>query len=232
MQYLRRSGNPNALAAILALILLGVFAGPNTLPRLIESVFPAADSGSPCWWLREASGRAARQSLIGRAASSGGLPLEVQVDAEPLPTTPDGTFSIRITFVNRSIGTIPIVYDPDTVAIGDTGGSGAGIIFNAQTTPAAGVQQVGSYPEDALRLLGPRQRCVHRITLTANQAAQFAPNIGTGTATVIAYYRNTTRGGITAAQLSGLPQQIFPDQGLWVGVVASEPVVIPLGSGS
>lgn len=230
MRYFRRIGSDNTLVALFALILLGVFAGPNILPRIIDTILPSADGNTDCEWLRRGNNRAAHQSLIGREASLTGNPLQINVVADSFPANPDQTFYIRIIIINTTIGTVPIVYNRNDISLSDDGTSGMGIIFNAQGTPGFGGQAVASYPEDDIRLLGPRQRCVHRVELSPAQAAQLAPNIGTGTATVTAYYRNTSRGTITANQLAGIGQQIYGDQGLWTGVIVSEPDTIELSS--
>lgn len=230
VRYLRRVGNDNTLVALFALILLGVFAGPNILPRIVDTVLPSADGNTDCEWLRRGEDRALHQSLIGRQASLSGNPVEVRVVADALPATADETFFIRVIIVNTTIGTVPIYYNRNDVAIGDDGTSGIGIVFNAQGAPGVGGQTAISYPETDIRLLGPRQRCVHRIELSPNRAAQLASNIGTGTATVTAFYRNTARGTVTSPQISANLAPVFSDQGLWIGVVASEADTIELST--
>jgi hypothetical protein len=225
MQLFRRSENPNAIAAIFLLVLLAVFAGPNTLPRLLSNVLPFADEGAPCEWLRTAEDLAEHQSLIGRAVAN---PMALTVKVSPLPTTPDGQLVITITVINQSIGTVPILYNKDRVLVGDNGTSGLGIVFNPPNSKTTGAtrQDAASYLESDIRLLGPRQRCTHKIAFPANQ---IDPNLLSGTAGVTAYYRNNNRGQVAPAP-GGLATPIFSDQGLWTGFVQSEPVVIPLAS--
>jgi hypothetical protein len=129
---------------------------------------------------------------------------------------------------NESIGTVAIYYNPTQVRLGDDGvTSGLGVVFNSPGAIPAGQNQGTAYPESDIRLLGPRQSCVHRIEFPANQYPD--ASISTGNATVKAYYRNTTRG--TSAPVTNLATPIYADQGLWVGIVESEPVTIPFASG-
>lgn len=220
MSLFRRVGNPNFIVGVFLLVILSVLAGPNTLPRLIASLVPGFDEGAPCQWLRRGSDRAAHQSLIGRAART---PLSLSVRAAPLPTTLDATLVISITITNTSLGTVAINYNPDQVRLGDDGvTSGLGLVFNAPNRQPAGQFQGGGIPESDIRLLGPRQSCVHRVELPMSRLPD--PTIATGSASVKAYYRNTSPGAQT--QPGDPTTAVFPDQGLWVGVVESEPVII------
>ncbi|MBI5669296.1 MAG: hypothetical protein HZC41_14930 [Chloroflexi bacterium] len=227
MSIFRRSNNTNLLVGIFLLLLLAVFAGPGTLPRLISSLVPNIDESIPCAWLRQGINRAEHQSLIGRAAAS---PLALRVRPSPVPNTPDGILTITIIVTNTSIGTVAIVYDPDQVRIGDDGvTSGLGVVFNSPGPLPVGVSQgAGSYPESEIRLLGPRQSCVHKLEFPITQLP--ATNIATGSATVKAYYRNTNRGIVQNINPQATP--VYTDQGLWVGVVESESVPIPLSAGT
>jgi len=227
MGIFRRADNRQAITGLFLLVALAVFAGPNMLPRLIARIIPFADEGVPCEWLRTAEGRAQHQSLIGRAAAD---PILVAVESSPLPNTPDGTLVISITVINRSVGSVPFVFNPRQVLIGDNGSSGLGIIFNPVTTLTTGAvrQDAGSYAESDIRVLGPRQRCVHKIEFTASQV-NGSPILGTGTVSLVAYYRNNARGQVISAQ-GDLATPTFGDQGLWTGYIESEPAIIPLAS--
>lgn len=222
-RYFRRPDNPNTLVALFLLVLLAVLAG--TAPRLIGSIVPGADEGVPCSWLRQAEDRAAHQSLLGRGATS---PITLGVSASPLPTTSDGELIIRIIVVNDSLGAVPLIYNPSQVQIGDAGfNTGLGIAINSNAPlTAGGVQASAFVPESDIRVLGPRQRCVHTLRFPANQLPD--PSLATGTATVKAYYRNTSP-GVTQSQ-DPLATPVFPDQGLWVGVVESPAVTIPVAA--
>jgi hypothetical protein len=225
MQFLRRPTSTNSLVAIFLLVLLAVFAGPGMLPRIIASIIPSADESIPCEWLRSGIDRAAHQSLIGRSAVN---PIVVSVRTSALPRTAEERLVISIVITNQSIGSVAIYYNPTQVRLGDDGvTSGVGVVFNSPNPVPAGQGQGAPYPEADIRLLGPRQSCVHRIEFPANQYPD--ASIGSGNATVKAYYRNTTRGA--SSSLSTLATPIYPDQGLWVGVAESAPVTIPFASG-
>lgn len=227
MRFINRNDNPNLLVGIFLLVLLAVFIGPNILPRILSSVAPGIDESIPCAWLRRGIDRAYHQSLIGRAATN---PLRVQVRAGSVPNTPDGVLVINIVVVNESLGTIPFVYDPNQVIIGDNGTSGLGLIFNPPNSLSTGAVRSDpqSFPEESIRLLGPRQRCIHRIEFPSNQ---FDASIATGTSQVRAFYRINSAGGVQQTLPNATP--IYPDQGLDVvsgGVVESAPVTIPLAT--
>lgn len=227
MRYVSRTENPNAIAGIFLLILLAVFAGPNVLPRLLSDQFPFVYEGVPCDWLRAGDQRAIHQSLLGRAvADRVNPPISLSIRTNDFPATVDGPLVVLITVTNETIGTIPILVTAERVAIGvDTGENGLGIAFNNGPVPAAS-QNIGGYPETQIRLLGPRQRCVHRALIQPNQ---FPPTdlsiVSTGSGSVKAFYRNNTRGTVTAA---GAGVAIYGDQGLWTGVTESDSVDIPV----
>lgn len=227
MGIFRRAGNTNLLVGIFLLLLLAVFAGPGTLPRFVSSLVPNIDESIPCAWLRQGTNRAQHQSLIGRAAAS---PITLRVRSSAVPNTPGGVLTITIIVTNTSIGTVAIVYDENQVRIGDDGAtSGLGIVFNSPGRLSAGTAQGGgSYPESEIRLLGPRQSCVHKMEFSINQLP--AANIATGVANVKAYYRNTSRG--VAQNQNAQATAVYTDQGLWVGIAESDTVPIPLATGT
>jgi hypothetical protein len=210
MRYFRRAENPNNLVAIFMLVLLAVVAGPNTLPRIIASIVPGADEGVPCAWLRPAQNRSAHQSLLGRSAEN---PLSVAVESGPLPSGSEGDLVINIIVINNTMGTVPILYNPNQVRIGDDGASsGLGITFDSSNPLPAGAPQGNTFiPETDIRVLGP----------------PFG-GIATGNASVKAYYRNTSPGAAQSPDPLATP--IYNDQGLWVGIVESPSVIIPLAS--
>jgi hypothetical protein len=218
-----RTENPNAIVGLFLLVLLAVFVGPNMLPRLVSSFIPGADEGVPCSRLRTASDRANHQSLIGRAAVD---PIGLTVRTSAIPVDPQGTFEVRITVINNSLGTVPIIYNENQVIVGDNNTSGLGLIFTPQVglTTGATRQDSGTFPEANIRLLGPRQRCIHRAVFPFNQAGALFGNVE-----VRAFYRINSAGTITQAQI-GVPTPIFNDQGLNIirgGYVESPPVTIP-----
>ena len=227
MRFVRRSNNPNLFVGLILLLLLAVFAGPSTLPRLLSSISPQFYAGVPCSWVRIADDRAFHQSLLGRAATN---PFSLSVQTTALPTDASGSLFINIIITNNSLGTVPFVYDPQRVIVGDNGTSGLGLIFTPQNSQSAGVprQDSGSVPETNLRLLGPRQSCVVTVEFPGGNAL-VDPSLTSGQANVRAYYRNNQNG--QTSQPSGIAATpIYNDQGLWTGYVESANTVIPLAS--
>jgi hypothetical protein len=223
MRYLRQYGNNNILVGIFLLVLLGIFAGQGTIQNLLPSVIPFAYESIPCSWLRSGVNRAEHQSLIGRNSQD---PLQIRVRTSTFPRQPGESLSISVILTNRSIGTVAIFYNADQVQFGDAGNSGLGIIPNSGGNIQLGAGGAGSVPEGDIRLLGPRQSCVHTETFTFEQIPQLG--LSAGTNSVLAYYRNTFRGNTQITQPGS--QIIYADQGLWVGVVESELVQIPFAT--
>jgi hypothetical protein len=210
--------------AIFLLILLAIFASPGMLPSALPSLIPGADESIPCQWLRTGTDRAEHQSLIGRNAQN---PISLHIRSTALPGQPGQVLSISILITNNSMGTVAIYYNPDQVRIGDDGAtSGLGLVFNSPTPQAFGSAAGGFVPESDIRLLGPRQSCIHHVDVPFEQISQL-PLTGAQNS-VKAYYRNTVSGP-TQPQ-AGTTQTIFSDQGLWVGVTESESIALSIAS--
>lgn len=223
--FLRRGGDSsNTIIGIILLVMLLVFVGPNVIPGLLSRTFAFIDEGVPCGRLRQPENRANHQSLIGRAARN---PLSIRVQPGLVPTTQDGRLRVSIIITNNTIGTVPIVFDPNQVIVGDNGSSGVGLIFTpvSLTLTTNNVRQtagLASFPETMIRLLGPRQRCVHTVEFLFNQ---LDAAITSGQSNVRAYYRITSAGAIST--IGG----IFADQGLALidnGYIESPPVNVPI----
>lgn len=228
MRFIRGSNSPNNLVAIFLLMLLGIFAGPGMVPTLISSVVPGADESIPCSWLRTGNDRAEHQSLVGRTVTD---PLTIKVRPSALPQQPGGTFDVAITLTNRSLGSVAIYYNNDPRFQAQTGDdgltSGLGVVFNSSSLIGQGNATGGSVPEEDIRILGPRQSCVHHVLFSFEQIPQLG--LGPGENEVKVYYRNTSRG--VTQLLNGATQLLFADQGIWVGVVESTSEKIPFASG-
>ncbi|XWX05184.1 hypothetical protein VZO05_06410 [Aggregatilineales bacterium SYSU G02658] len=205
-QFFRRGEeNTNNVVGIILLVMLLVFSGPTILPTLLARTLPFADEGVPCTRLRLADNRGRHQSYIGRSSTN---PLALRVIPSPLPPPGEGALLIRMVIENTTIGTVPIVFDERQIIIGDDpNSSGFGLIFR----PANGMRTIGvrqtqgnNIQESFVRLLGPRQRCVHRVTIPA---ASIDPIVYTQQTSVSMYYRILTAGATP-------PGSVFPDQGL------------------
>lgn len=223
---MRRGGSSNLFIGLILLLLLAVFATPSVVPRFLSNVIPQFYEGAPCSWLRTADDRAFHQSLLGRAAAA---PFSLRVQTTAIPTDPSASLFVNIIVTNNSLGTVPFVYDPNAVIVGDNGTSGVGLIFTPTNSLFAGAQRQDSatVPERNLRLLGPRQSCVITVEFPAGNVLP-DPAVTSGSARVRAYYRNNSSGQIIQGA-GTLATPIYNDQGLWTGYVESADVIIPSG---
>jgi hypothetical protein len=230
---LRRDGDgSNTIMGIIILIMLLVFVGPDVLPQLLADTVPFIDEGVPCNFLRTTQDRSQHQSLIGRAAQD---PLTLEVEFDTLRQDGLSTWTVRIIVINDTIGTVPIVFNENQVLVSDdSASSGVGLIFtppigisldtNRDGIPNTRPQNLVSFPETDIRLLGPRQRCVQRVILLPEQQNA----IQMGVTSVRAYYRITGAGAFPVGTVT-----LYPDQGLDIlventlgGFVESDAVVI------
>jgi len=211
--------------AILALVMSTILS-PALAPNLIADIVPGFYEGVPCAWLRSGNDRADHQSLLGRSADQ--TALSVEIDAGPLPTDASGFLTLRITLINNTLGTLAIVYNPDQVITGDNGTSGIGLLFNPAINVPLGSGRVPqtTFPESDIRLLNPRQRCVHTVEIPAGNVL-INPSFQAGQGRVSAFYRNNTPGQLVPRPG---PTPIYPDQGLWTGFAVSNTEVIAVGA--
>jgi len=227
--WFRRSGDSsNTVIGIILLIMMLVFVGPNVIPGLLARTFGFIDEGIPCSRLRTAEDRAAHQSLIGRLAQN---PLSLRVIPDTIPPV-GSSMTFRIVISNDTIGTVPIVFNEAQIIINDDpASSGFGLIFEpAVPISTNGIRQPGltTFAESNIRILGPRQRCVHRVDFRPEQVdAAFRSQ----PVQVRAYYRINGPGIIQ----NGLPgsRLIYGDQGLNIirnGFLVSDPVPVPTPS--
>lgn len=223
LDWIRRDGDSsNTVIGIILLVMLLVFIGPNVLPSLLSRTFAFVDEGVPCTRLRQAEDRAFHQSLIGRATRN---PLSLRVIPDDVSVDPTGIWTIRLVIENETIGSVPIVFNEREILLNDDGASsGFGLIFtqfNVFGTIGTRQPQGASIVDSSIRILGPRQRCVHRIEIPRNLIDANQIN---GLSAVSAYYRISTSGTLA---VSG----IYPDHGLSIidgGFIQSEPVAIQL----
>lgn len=226
MRRLRRN-NANLFVGLILLVLLAVFAAPGGLPRFLSGVFPNFYEGVPCEWLKTAEDRAFHQSLLGRGAPN---PFSLSIASTALPADASGSLFVTIAIRNNSLGTVPFVYDPLRVIVGDDGTNGLGVIFTPTNSLSAGAPRsnAGTIPEENLRLLGPRQSCVVTLEFPGGNVL-VDPSLTSGTSQVRAYYRNSTNGQIIQS-VNTVATPIYRDQGLWTGYIDSAPVAVPITS--
>ena len=218
---LNRKDNPNAMVGLFMLMLLAVLAGPNTLPRLISDVIPFADAGVPCDWLRTGEDRAYHQSLLGRDINTRTeSPISLSVSTSSVATAQIGAFVITIEVVNKTLAPVPILVESNRLILSETSAeSGFGVTLNPASVIAASGEIGPGYPEERIHILGPRQRCIHRVTVSNVDNAGFLSTLTVSNPTIKAFYRNNLPGQVTFVA----EDQPFVDQGLWVGVVESPP---------
>lgn len=230
---LRRDGDgSNTIIGIVILVLLTVFVAPDVLPQLVSNSLPFIDEGLPCNLVMNAEDRSQHQSLIGRSATD---PLTIRTE---LVSTSNGTspMVIRIIIINDTIGTVPFVFNPNQVIVGnDTTSSGVGLIFDPAITPTLDYDGNGipnsrvagqtNFALSDIKVLGPLQRCVHRVEISADQLG----TLQGVSSRVRAYYRILSAGSVQ--QLDPTAPIIYTDQGLGVitgGLVDSAEVIIPV----
>jgi hypothetical protein len=225
MQQVRSRFGSNVIVGLFLLVMLAVFAGPSTLPRVLSDVFPGFYEGVPCQWLKTAEDRANHQSLLGRGATN---PISLSVQTTALPSAADasGVWLVRIIIANNSLGTVPFVYDPNAIIVGDNGTSGLGLIFTpSNSLSISSRQDYGqNIPENLIRLLGPRQRCVHTIEFAAGNVL-IDPAVTSGGAQVRSFYRNNSSGAVVQSA-GAVATPIYNDMGLWTGLVESGNAVL------
>ena len=194
------------------IVLVGLALGPNVLPRLLAQAIPGFDQGVPCAWLRTGTDRAFHQSLLGRAADQ---PIQLSLRVSALPTKPDGFLTMTITVTNNSLGTVPFVFNPQQVIVGDSGSSGLGLIFTPQTSLDLGYTRpsdTGTFPEANIRVLQPRQSCIYEADFPAGNVL-IDPTVRTGNAEVRAFYRSNGPGQVVPDPATPATP-IYRDQGL------------------
>jgi len=217
MRFFSRNDNPNAIIGIFLLIMLAILAGPSTLPRLFNAM-PSLDEGIPCDMLRKGRDRADHQSLLARAISGRAeSPISLDVRTSALPTVVDGNLEITVVVANETLAPVPLLITPSELILDPNfQQSGLGVVFNSSADIANIGENIGAggYSEERIRILGPRQICVHRITVAFGQIPGSSA-LWAGNVTVRAFYRNTSAGPLLD------PNRPYTDQGLWVGVVMS-----------
>ena len=213
--------NPNAFIGLILLVVLAVFILPDRLPRFIADLSPYLFAGIPCGRLPAANDLAAHQSIIGRSVAD---PLLLEIAAAEIDE--ENKLALRLSVTNRSLGAVPIVYQEDhiTVAPADDSSDGFGIIVEPE--PADGAYRRSepnpeTYAETDIRLLGPRQSCVHATEITAGAAMVRDGGFAQ------AWYRMSVAGA-QQPQSEGM-REIYSDQGLDIlteGVVFSNELEI------
>ncbi len=133
---------------------------------------------------------------------------------------------LRLSVANRSLGTVPIVYQADNIVVAAAEDDSDGFGLLIVPAPAGGTNarqdpDTESYAEADIRLLGPRQSCGHSFEVEASAAMIDAGG------SARAWYRMSAPGVHQPSDDDRPP--LFPDQGLAMltdDVVYSEEVAI------
>ncbi len=207
--------------AALLLLLLVVLAGQNTFTGFFSTVFSQYFNVRPlCSATRQADNRDEHQSLIARAAAQRGAPIRVDLAIGPYPTTAGNLLRLTIVLTNETVGTVPFVYSGG-VPFNNTVPDGFGIVSGSSPLPPV-TPGTGFLPDSNIRLLVPLQSCIEIVDLSVGQLQQFGISPG---GILRAYYRNSNVG-----QVQQSPGSVYPDHGLWVGMVESRQQVVPISA--
>jgi hypothetical protein len=115
---------------------------------------------------------------------------------------------------------VPFVYSGG-VPFNNPVPDGFGIVSGNSPLPPV-TPGTGFLPDSNIRLLVPLQSCIEIVDLSIGQLQQFGISPG---GVLRAYYRNSNVG-----QVQQSPGSIYPDHGLWVGMVESRSQVVPISA--
>jgi hypothetical protein len=204
------------IIAFAALIMLLVITLPTLAPRI-----PAVRNGAVCSSLYSPPGDGTQQSILGRAAGTGALKLELTVGSNFLGS--GDALILQVHFVNQSAGPLLLALVPEEAVFRYTDAE-SGLMFAVQTTDGRALGEPTTtrppapirtqFSQDQLHVLNPRERCTQTITITPDRLAAAGLGQG-GQYQVMAVYRNLAPGKLLPiGQLT--PTPIFPDQAVWV----------------
>ena len=168
------------------------------------------------------------QSLIQREASQRMTPIRVRVRVSD--SNLDGSRTITVILTNLTVGALPIhvpnnpIGNPDgLINVDNMSNDGVGVYVNVPFTQTSLSDTRTPITEDQVRLLVPLQSC----SISQIFPAAFLASSGISPGKVITgYYRNSTSGVINQRTA----QSLFGDMGMWVGVVASDALFVPLNA--
>ena len=128
--------NPNPFIGLILLLVLVIFVMPDRLPQFLSDLSPYLFSGIPCARLPAAANLAAHQSVIGRVVQD---PLLLELASTGLAD--DGGMQLRLTVINASLGTVPIIFQQDNIAVVDADDETDGFGIIIEPAPAEGSQE-------------------------------------------------------------------------------------------
>jgi hypothetical protein len=216
--------NPTERGIIIAaLIYLGIL--------LSTRFFPGVESGLECNSLSRPIITGNNQSILATRVDPSVLQVELIIPKITIASNEPLVMEVRL--VNTSLAPLTLFYDEPSIRFRYTGQE-PGLIFAIQAlngrvagepfTVRPQVPQPQAFDRNLLRVLPPRGRCNVRVEIDPARLAASGVTAGEQYR-IIAVYRNTARGQLPApAPLT--PTPIFSDQGVWIGEVRSNDVVI------
>ncbi|MFQ3535773.1 MAG: hypothetical protein SNJ58_07840 [Aggregatilineales bacterium] len=206
-----------------ALIYIGVLLGTR--------FFPGVESGLDCNSLSRPVISGNNQSILATRVDPSVLSVELIVRKPTISA--DEPLVMEVRLVNTSLAPLTLFYDEPSIRFRFTQQE-PGLVFAIQAlngrvagepfTVRPQVPQPQAFDRNLLRVLPPRARCNVRVEI---DPARLAASGVTGGEQyrIIAIYRNTARGQLPVpGPLT--PTPIFSDQGVWIGEVRSNDVVI------
>jgi hypothetical protein len=212
--------------------ILGIIAAGATLigALLFPKLYPAAQRGPSCSDLASPIGGNNRSVLAYLSTNSN--PLNLDLSLAKTTIDQNETLEVRLTFVNQDRGPVIIHFRQEgpiltsnaavqgvTLEITRVDGGQVADQPDTYTSPT-------TFPYRELNLLGSRDRCTERYSITPTELA--ALGIGTGEYRIRAAYRNNSRGDpgpLQPLNATATPIPQYADnQGVWVGEVESNEV--------
>jgi hypothetical protein len=199
------------------------------LPR----IWPGASNGVSCENLSIPRISGNNQSILGLEAGSDDLVLEL-IPAKTIVAIGE-PLQMDVRFINLSMRPLTLYMGQDIIPFRYTEQE-VGLQFSIQSEdgrvlgeppnvrPFAPVP--GQYTANQLRVVGPRQRCTKHVEV--DSARLTVVGMTGGRYRISAIYLNRTRGALPPVQ-QRTPTPIFADQGVWVGQVPSNEVIITVG---
>ncbi len=233
MYYARRTydrfrGSDPMIRAIV--IVAALIAASILLPRF----WPTLATGVDCTGLPHPLLTGSNQSLLAAQTDPTLLVLELVPERNVLNA--GDTLVLYIRFINNSMAPFTLFMLPEEAVLRYTGQEiglmfsliGAdGRVLGEPPSPAHPLTPVRQqYRASELRMLGPRQRCTVRLELPPVRLE--GASLTGGQYRITAVYRNQFKGTYSSVQRL-TPTPIFGDQGVWVGQVQSNDIVISIG---
>ncbi|PJF34776.1 MAG: hypothetical protein CUN49_13940 [Candidatus Thermofonsia Clade 1 bacterium] len=211
------------LIIVAALIYVGILLGTR--------FFPGTESGLDCNGLSRPVITGNNQSILATRVDPSVLAVELVIPKPTISASESLVMEVRL--VNTSLAPLTLFYDEPSIRFRFTGQE-PGLVFAIQALNGRvvgepfnvrpQVPQPQAFDRTLLRVLPPRARCNVRVEIDSARLAASGVTPGQQYR-IIAVYRNAARGQLPVpGPLT--PTPIFGDQGVWIGEVRSNDVVI------